>query len=215
MALDPSPAGAEQPRLVAPVLAWVDAVGVFQLRPGRRWRIGGPGGDPPAEITICGDLSRRAAEVLRRGSRYVLHGFSAAPGGELRSDRPQELSGVQRFKLGVGIELEFAQPHPLSASATMRMVSRHRFDPAADRIVLVADTCIFGPSASSHIVCPDASQSVVLTVGEDGNWRVKATDGLKIDGRAATGMVPLSLPCRIEAGDFVMALEPLGRSTAF
>ncbi len=195
-----------------PVLAWVDAVGCFQLIPGRRWRIGGPGGDPPAEITICGDLSRRAAEILRRGSRYVLHGMSVTGEENLRSDRPIELAGNQRVKLTSTIELQFSQPHPLSASATLKLASRHRLSPACNGMVLVADTCIFGPSASSHIICPDALSTIVLLVGEDGQWRAKGAEQLRLDGAEVRGIVPLPLPCRLESGETVIALEPLPRS---
>lgn len=176
--------------------------------------MGGPGGEPAAEVTICGDLSRRAAEILRRGSRYVLHGVSLTGSGELRSDRPIEMSGVQRVKLTSSIEMEFSQPHPLSASAVLRVTSRHRMSPACDGVVLVADTCIFGPSSSAHVVCPDALGTVVLLVGEDGQWRVKGSDNLRLDGNVIQGIVPLSFPCRLESGETVIALESLPRATA-
>lgn len=217
-----SPAGKDNMTLPKPVLAWVDGVGSYLLVPGKQWRIGGPGGNPAAEIVVYGDLSRRAAEISRRGGRYLLHHMSTVgspqgfDGTTLREGSAgnltlplRELTGTMPFRVG-SVEFEFSQRHPLSASANLRVVSRQRTSPACNEIVLVADTCIFAATSAAHVVCPDATEAITLMVGNDGFWRAKGDNELKIDGSLTRSMVKIGVPCRLEVADTVIALEPIG-----
>ena len=195
------------------LLAWVDGVGCFQLLPGKQWRLGGPGGEPAADIVVCGDLSRRAAEIIRRGSRYVLNRYTDKSKLPIR---PQELVNVTPFHLGTrdDIQFEFSRTHPLSASATLHLTSRQRISPVCDGIVLVADTCIFAASDSSHVVCSDAVSPVVLLIGGDGRWYAKGNASFTLNGLKTQGLTALEFPCRLDAGETVIALEQIVRPKA-
>ena len=48
------------------------------------------------------------------------------------------------IRLGSTVELEFRQPSPVSATARLSIVSRHRLPLAVDGVLLMAETCIVG-----------------------------------------------------------------------
>ena len=48
------------------------------------------------------------------------------------------------IRLGSTVELEFRQPSPVSATARLAIVSRHRLPLAVDGVLLMAETCIVG-----------------------------------------------------------------------
>jgi hypothetical protein len=216
MTSTPEQTEADGTALPPAALAWVDGVGCFQLLPGKQWCVGGPGGNPAADIVICGDISRRAAEISRRGSRYILNRFIAASKPE-STGRPLELSTDTTFNLGStnDVQIKFSRSHPLSASAVLRLISRHRTEPACDAMILVADTCIFGPSDAAHVVCPEAIGPLVFLIGNEGRWYVKGSAPFRVNDERVQGMVPLTLPCRVESGETVIALERLPLRTVF
>ena len=49
------------------------------------------------------------------------------------------------FSWAASVRLLFRRPHPLSATARLDFVSRHRTQPSADAVLLMADTCVLGP----------------------------------------------------------------------
>ena len=51
------------------------------------------------------------------------------------------------IRLGSTVELEFRQPSPVSATARLAIVSRHRLPLAVDGVLLMAETCIVGAVA--------------------------------------------------------------------
>ena len=52
--------------------------------------------------------------------------------------------------------------HPLSLTARLDFLSRHRTQPPADAVLLLADSCVLGPKPHSHIVCRDWTREVIL-----------------------------------------------------
>ena len=59
------------------------------------------------------------------------------------------------IRLGSTVELEFRQPSPVSATARLSIVSRHRLPLAVDGVILMAETCIVGSESQAHIPAPD------------------------------------------------------------
>lgn len=212
-------------------LMWVDGVGGYLLLPGNEWMIGGPSGADEVEICIHGELPRRQACIRRQGSDYVLQPFAAAWLSGRRMTRPAVLRNDDRIVLGPqdrlgregddsqgtlgrdaeavpsrGVHLRFAQPHPLSPSARLVTLSRHRGRPRVDGIILLAETCILGPADSSHIVAPEAEEEVVLVYREQ-RWWCRSGEETIIDGTPQRGRAEVAPGQRIEAGGLAFSLE--------
>ena len=66
------------------------------------------------------------------------------------------------IRLGSTVELEFRQPSPVSATARLAIVSRHRLPLAVDGVLLMAETCIVGGKGQAHIPAPALKDPVVL-----------------------------------------------------
>lgn len=198
-------------------LIWVDGVGGFLLLPGTQWTIGGPSGTDEAEICIHADLLRRQACIRRQGGDYVLQPFAGAWLSGRRMNRPAVLRHGDRIVLGaaepeaeappeLGVPLRFSQPHPLSPTARLVTESRHRGRPRADGIILLAETCVLGPAASSHIVAPEAEGEVVM-VYRDERWWCRSGSETIIDGRPLRGRVEVAPGQRVEAAGLAFSLE--------
>ena len=188
-------------------MLWIDGVGGFLVVPGEEWLIGGPGSGDSVEININGDLSRRAAAIRRQGSDYILQPLSETRLGGDRLDRPSPLRDKDIFGLGGSVEMVFRKTHPLSASAMLRMATRHRTEPRCDGIVLLADTCVIGPGKGAHISCPDWSSDVILYTTR-GVWQIRSDEQMSIDGQSVGQRAPLPQTCTIEGESIRMSLEP-------
>lgn len=196
-------------------LLWVDGVGGYLLLPGDDWTIGGPSGSDDAEICVQGDLSRREACIRRQGSDYVLQPLGTVLLGGRRMNRPAMLRDGDLLNLGPvasgssvggGVRVEFSKPHPLSASARLTMMGRHRTSPRCDGIILLADTCILGPTRSSHIPTAMAEAEVVLLYRE-GQWFCRSTCEGVLDGQSVQGRVNLPAGSRMEVAGLAFTLE--------
>jgi hypothetical protein len=193
---------------------WVDAVGGYLVCLADELTIGQPVTGSQVDIPILGDVSRRHAMIQRDAEGYVLHPLRATYLEGQRVENPRELKDSETIGLGNegGVRLAFRRPHALSMTARLDLKSRNRFEPAMDGAILMADTCILGPKANSHIVCPDWSQDLVLfRQGEKLFCRTKGS--LEIDGRKVntTSGRPAEITrnSRIEGSDFAMSLEEL------
>jgi hypothetical protein len=186
---------------------WVDSVGGYLVCPGDRVVIGQPNLDEQVDIPILGDVSRKHAELRREREHYVL----IALRGAVRVDGcPVERSAVLNsgnvIELGRSACLRFTLPHPLSMTARLDFVSPHRTQPRADAVLLLAETCVLGPSATSHIRCRAWSGDVVLFREVD-SLVASAAGGLSIDGSSTTGRGTLGPSSRVAGSDFSFSVE--------
>lgn len=203
---------------------------------GNSWGTGGSGEMGPAEeaeICVQGDLSAREACLRRLGGDYVLQPFAAALLGDRRMHRPTPLRDGDRFTFATraaslrlaaerggaaagnaaaggveaaGVRFSFAKPHPLSSSARLTLVSRHRLRPRCDAIILLADTCILGPSRTSHVVAAAAESEVVLLFSA-GRWWCRGMGETNVDGEPREGRFELVPGTRVESGGIAFSLE--------
>lgn len=187
---------------------WVDGVGGFLVCEADTVVIGQPVLDASVDVPILADISRRHAQIRRRGESYLLEAWR-----EVKIDgQPVDRIGLLRpdriIELGGGVRLRFSQPHPLSLSARLDIVSRHRTQPTSDGILLVHDTLVLGPSRDSHIVCPEWSHELVL-YRQAGEWFCRAAGvELSIDGITTRGRTSITRRSRVVGPDFSISLEP-------
>ncbi|MDZ7618120.1 MAG: hypothetical protein U1E05_14035, partial [Patescibacteria group bacterium] len=85
-------------------------------------------------------------------------------------------------------------------------VSRHRTEPGADAVLLMADTCVLGPRQSSHVVCRHWPHELVLYRHDEELYcrtrAVFAVEGIDCRGRARIGR-----NSRITGEQFAVAIE--------
>src|SRR5262249_21921143 len=137
-------------------LLWVDGVGGYLICMDDRVVLGRAGPDSHADVPLMGDLSRNHATIVRNGEGYLLQPHQAS----FVNGKPVAEQVVLRdgdvIRLGSTVELEFRQPSPVSATARLEIVSRHRLPLAVDGVLLMAETCIVGGAGAgqAHIPAP-------------------------------------------------------------
>jgi hypothetical protein len=189
-------------------MLWIDAVGGFWVCLGDAVTLGQPDRQGSADVPILGDLSSLHARVRRDEEGYLIEALR-----EVRvDDRP--VAGIgwlregSRIQLGGSVRLLFRRPHPLSATARLDFVSRHRTQPSADAVLLMADTCVLGPKRHAHVVCRDWPRDVILyRRGEQ--LYCRAAGAFEIDGTTCNGSGQITRNSHIEGSGFSFNLEAI------
>jgi tetratricopeptide (TPR) repeat protein len=189
-------------------LLWVDGVGGYLVCEDAEVVLGQPTDEGRVDVPILGDVSRRHATIRRDGEGYLI-----TPRRPTRIDG-RAIEGIawladgNLIELGDAVKLRFRRPHPLSATARLEFVSRHRTQPAADAVLLLADSLVLGPGASCHVPCRDWSRDVVL--GRYGNdLFCRAPGAFQVDGASHAGQARLTRGSRVSGEDFSLTLENL------
>jgi hypothetical protein len=189
-------------------LVWVDTVGGYLVCLDDRVILGRAGPDSQADVPLMGDLSRNHATLVRDGDSYVLRAQQPTfVNGRKVETTPLRDGDV--IRLGSTVELEFRQPSPVSSTARLAIVSRHRLPLAVDGVLLMAETCIIDGSPQAHIPAPGLAQPVVLYRQGGALW-CRAAGGFEVDGRACSARAPLTLQSSILGDGFSFSLEALG-----
>jgi hypothetical protein len=193
-------------------LLWVDAVGGYLVCMEDRIVLGRAGADSHADIPLMGDLSRNHATLLRNGEGYLLQAHHASFINGKRVVDQAVLRDGDVIRLGSTVELEFRQPSPVSATARLSIVSRHRLPLAVDGVLLMAETCIVGSESQAHIPAPALKSPVVLYRQAGALW-CRAVGAFDIDGRTCASRAPLTLQSSVLGDGFSFSLEPLGNQS--
>lgn len=190
-------------------LLWVDGVGGFLVCMGDEILLGQAAPGNKIDVALQADLSRRHARIRRSDGSYVIEPIKSVrvAGREIQS--PFTLRDGDEIELGTQVRLRFRQPHALSATARLEPLSRHRFEPPADAVLLMAESCVLGPKVQDHVVCRDWSSDVVL-FRHDGQLCCRAVKSLEIDGEFCDGRGGLNPDSHVAGSDFSFSLEPIG-----
>jgi hypothetical protein len=193
-------------------LLWADAVGGFLVCLDEQVILGRAGPDGHADVPLLGDVSRTHATVVRDGDGYVIR----AQEPTFLNGRKVETAALRDgdvIRLGSSVELEFHQPSPVSSTARLEIVSRHRLPLAVDGVVLMAETCILGPNRQAHIYAPNLGEPVVIY--RQGNGLCcRAPGEFEVDGRTCSARAPLTLQSSVLGEGFSFSLEPLSSRTS-
>ncbi len=186
---------------------WVDAVGSYWVRLEDRVRLGRAGLGREVEIPILADLARHHASIVREGDDYLIEpqGPVSLNGRAISSASPLTDGAYLRF--GETVHLRFCRPHPLSATARLEFVSGPRTQPTVDAILLMAGTCILGPSSTAHVLCRDWQTEVIVYRNGDQLY-CKGPETLEVNGRVYRTPVLLCRYCQVRANTVSFAVEP-------
>ena len=193
-------------------LLWADAVGGYLVCLDDEVILGRAGPDSVADVPLLGDLSRQHATLARDGESYVVRAIKPT----FVNGRPVETAPLRDgdvIRLGATVELEFRQPSPVSATARLEVVSRHRLPLAVDGVILMAETCIVGAAEQAHVAAPGLARPVVLYRQGASLW-CRATGPFEVDGRSCAARAPITLQSSVLGDGFSFSLESLGSRTS-
>jgi hypothetical protein len=193
-------------------LLWVDGVGGYLVSLANEVVLGQAAPGNRVDIPILADISRRHARIRRDGEGYTIEPLHVLRLNGKAIQTKTILSDGDEFELGSGVRFRFRRPHALSASARLDLISRHRTQPFADSILLMAESCVLGPRWQNHVVCPDWEADVVL-YRQDNELYCRAMDAIEIDGELCDGRGRLNSNSHVAGSDFSMSLEELDRCT--
>jgi hypothetical protein len=188
-------------------LLWADVIGGYLVCLNDEIVLGRAGVDSQADVALLGDLSRQHATVIRDGDGYIVKAHHPT----YLNGKKIDLSPLRNgdvLRLGSTVELEFHQPSPVSSTARLEIVSRHRLPLAVDGVILMAETCIVGPSPQAHIPAASLESPVVLYRQGGGLW-CRASGEFEVDGESRASRAPLTLRSNVQGSGFAFSLEPL------
>jgi hypothetical protein len=189
-------------------MLWIDAVGGFWVCLGDVITLGQPDRQASADVPILGDLSSQHARIRRDEEGYLIEAVREISVDERPVENIGWLREGSRIQLGGSVRMLFRRPHPLSATARLDFLSRHRTQPSADATLLMADTCVLGPKRHAHIVCRDWPREVILyRRGQDLYCRAVGT--FEIDGATCNGSGRISRNSHVEGSGFSFNLEAI------
>jgi hypothetical protein len=187
-------------------MMWVDGVGGFLTCLSETVRIGQAVAGNRVELPIIGDLSRQHATITRQGEGYSIRPSAPTWVGGRAITEPRWLSDGDEVKLGSSFLMRFRQPHPLSATARLELISHHRTQPAADGVLLMATSCVLGPGHQNHVVCRQWAHDVVL-VRQGQSLACHSARPFEVDGQPRDRRATITLNSRIQGEDFCLSLE--------
>jgi hypothetical protein len=189
-------------------LLWIDGVGGYLVCLGNRVTVGQAIPEAPVDVPLFADVSRLHAALVRDTEGYLLEASRSLS----VNGKPAEkvlLQDGDRVTLGNSCQIQFRQPVPVSASARLDLVSRHRLPLSVEGVILMADTLVLGPGKHVHVEVPDLKQPVVLYRLQDG-LGVRYDGDLTVDGQVCKERGLLRPHSTVTGEDFAFAIEPVG-----
>jgi len=188
------------------LIAWIDEVGGFLVCLGDEVVIGQPTPGTQNDIPIRADLSRRHATIRREGENYILTPIHSAKVDGQAIVGPTLLRDNALLELGDSLRLRFTKPHTLSATAVLKIESKHKTEPAVDAVVLMSESCVFGPKSHSHVRCPGWTNDLVLfRRGEELQFRCQ--EMVEIDEHPGNTSGTITANCRLAGEEFALSFE--------
>lgn len=217
MGLQPAQPAADSQAVAAPdtaprCLVWIDGVGSYLLLAANRVTIGRASSNDEADVALTGPLARQHSAITRIGDDYVIEPLQATRVNAQPLDQAAMLSHGAQIVLNEAVYLNFVLPTPLSTTARLDVTSAHRGPIFVNGILLMADTCLFGPGPENHVRCPGWSGSVVL-VKRPGGFAVRSQREILIDGQQQRGIATVSFGQTVSGPDFRFRLEECGSSS--
>jgi hypothetical protein len=202
---DDTVAGTEHPHRA---LLWIDAVGGFLVCTDDVIVLGQPSPGNSVAVPILADISRRHAVIRRDAGAYVIEPLQKTLIDGREITQQHVLADNCLIQLGDNVRLRFTKPHALSATARLVMESHHKTQPSADAVLLMADSCVLGPSKHSHVRCKNWERDIVV-YRQNEQVFCRADEPLSIDGVQATGEQDIATGVRVEGEEFSFTWETI------
>jgi len=144
-------------------LVWIDGVGGYLVCADGVNTIGRAVENSKISIPIVSDLRQRHARIETSHGQHLLQGLGGSVSvAGVEVTEPVELKSDQIIELEGGVKLKYRQSHPLSKSARLDFVSRHRTHPWSDAVLLAGQSIVFGPNRNNQVFCPFWKSDLIL-----------------------------------------------------
>ena len=193
---------------LADFIIWVDGVGGFLICCGLQNKIGQAIPDSDVTVPLRGDLDRIHARIETVEDRHLLHSVGTVSVDGYRLREPAVLIHGQTIQLGDTVAIGYRKPHPLSSTAVLDFVSRHRTFPWSDAALIAGDSIVLGNQSRNHIVCPRWKHELILFRRRN-EWFCKTKATAFLDGSALTADSALQDKSRVEGDDFSFSIEAI------
>ncbi len=187
-------------------ILWIDGVGGYLLIERDDVLVGQAVSGSPLDVCIVGDLSRQACAIKRIDGDYLVQPLQAMLLDGRSIEKTHLLHHDAVLQLGNRVKLKFTKPNPLSATARLDLLSLNHFKPHVDGVLLLADSCVLGPSGNSHVVCP-TWKSELLIYRQAGAWQFRSLGEVDVNGTRLQGTIPLVAGMRMQGADFSLSIE--------
>ena len=133
-----------QPTKLNDFIIWVDGVGGFLICCGLQNKIGQAIPDSDVTVPLRGDLDLVHAKIETVEDRHLLHAIGTVSVDGYQLHEPAVLIHGQTIQLGDTVAIGYRKPHPLSSTAVLDFVSRHRTFPWSDAAMIAGDSIVLG-----------------------------------------------------------------------
>jgi len=200
----------QQPRQTSSFLIWVDGVGGYLVCTKPVNFIGQAVEESSVSIPLQADVRQRHARIETIAGQHLIQplGEVAIDGREFPVDESIAIQTGQQISLGTRVRLSYRQDHPLSKSARLDFVSRHRTLPWSDGVILAAQSIILGPNPNNHIFCPNWKNDLVLFRRND-KWFAKCKLEFCVDEQALANEAEIQFDSHLHGDGFSLKLEPV------
>ena len=191
-------------------LIWVDGVGGYLVCTKPVNFIGQAIGGSSVSIPLQADVRQRHARVETIDGQHLIQplGDVAVDGREVPVDESIAIRSGQQISLGDKVRLLYRQDHPLSKTARLDFVSRHRTLPWSDGVILAGQSIILGPNLNNHIFCPNWKSDLVLFRRND-EWFAKCKLKFCVDEQPLATESEIRFDSRLFGESFSLKLEPV------
>lgn len=186
---------------------WVDAVGAFLVTTSDDVVLGQARPDKAADVMIQADISGRHACVRRDVEDYVVEPLAVVYVNGRPIVTATTLADGDLIGLGGNVQIRFRKPHPFSNSARLEVTTGQRLEPAVDAVILMGETCLFGPQPNNHVSCAHWERSLVLSRAESEDFRFRAGERVEIDGSMAGDKGDIAWGSRMTGKNFAITFE--------
>ena len=196
--------------LASSFLIWVDGVGGYLVCTKPINFIGQAVAGATVSIPLQADVRQRHARIETISGQHLIQplGPVAIAGRQVPVDESIAIKSGQLILLGDRVELSYRQEHPLSKSARLDFVSRHRTLPWSDGVILAGQSVILGPNPNNHVFCPGWKSDLILFRRND-QWFAKSKIGFCVDEQAMGNEAEIRFDSRLHGDSFSLKLEPV------
>ena len=196
--------------LASSFLIWVDGVGGYLVCTDPINFIGQAIEGSAVSIPLQADVRQRHARIETVAGQHLVQplGPVAVAGREVPVDESVAIKSGQLISLGDRVELAYRQDHPLSKSARLDFVSRHRTLPWSDGVILAGQSIVLGPNPNNHVFCPGWKADLILFRRND-QWFAKSKIGFCVDEQAIASEAEIRFDSRLYGDSFSLKLEPV------
>ncbi len=187
---------------------WIDSVGGYLVCLGDDVTLGQAVPGATVDIPVFGNLTREHATIRRDGEGYIVTPLANVTLGGKPLQGPTFLSDGDELQLGDSVRFRFRQPHALSQTARLEPLSGHRTQPAADAVLLMAESLVMGRKLNDHVVCRDWPEETILFRSGD-EIHCRSNSEFEIDGHLSDGEGTLAQSSHVCGENFSLSVEEI------